>query len=162
MADWHGGVGRLLQRVRGRTLVEQLLGLAAVLPLLLAIPTWVVFQNWVQSTSLKHQWTIKGPPCAEVAAPSRLATRRHKPPMTFWYGPVRFTRSFGAADCGAVPENPLWPSTNYRVCRFNNPGAVVILAEGRKVVFEPGLGLPATVTVRRGVATCVVGGGFQY
>jgi len=140
--------------------------LAAVLfmvPLLCALPAFIVFKNWVEATSLKHQWTIKGPPCAQVDAPSPLATRRrNKEPMTFWYGPVRFTRSFAGADCGAVPENPFWPTTNYRVCRFNNPGAVVVLTEGRKTVFEPGVGLPATVTVRRGQVSCVVGGGFQF
>jgi hypothetical protein len=157
----HPGAG-LLRRARGRKLLEQLIGLALITPLLLAIPGFIVFKNWVESMSLKAEWTLKGPPCPRVARPSPVATRRHKPPMTFWYGDVRFTRSFGAVSCGAVPENPLWPSTNYRVCRFNNPGAVSVLAAGRTTVFEPGPGLPAAVTVRRGRASCVIAGGFQY
>ena len=64
--------------------------------------------------------------------------------------------------CGAVPENPLWPSTSYHVCRFNNPGAVVVTQGGRTTIFEPGVGRPATVTVRDGKASCVVAGWFSY
>ena len=131
-------------------------------PILCALPAFIVFNNWAESTSLRKTWTITGPPCPVVAAPSPVATRRHKPPMSSWYGDVRFTRSFGAMSCGSVPENPFWPSTNYRVCRFNNPGAVSVFAAGHTVVFEPPVGRPATVAVRRGRASCVIGGGFQY
>jgi hypothetical protein len=139
--------------------------LSAVLfmvPLLCALPAYIVFQNWLESTTLKAEWTLKGPTCPMVAKPSPVATRRHRPPMTHWYGDVRFTRSFGAVSCGSVPENPLWPSKSYRVCRFNNPGAVQVFTQGRTVIFEPGPGQPATVTVRRGQASCVIAGGFQY
>lgn len=150
----------LAGRLRG--LGSNVAGFLFLAPLLCALPAYIVFQNWLESTTLKAQWTLKGPPCAVVATPSPVATRRHKLPMTHWYGDVRFTRSFGAVSCGAVPENPLWPSTNYRVCRFNNPGAVVVAAAGHTTIFEPGPGQPATVTVRHGRASCVIAGGFQY
>ena len=130
-------------------------------PILSALPAFIVFNNWAESKHLEKTWTIAGAACPVVATPSPAATRHHKPPTTFWYGDVRFTRSFGGAECGAVPENPFWPSTNYRVCRFNNPGAVTVYSRGRTTVFQPPVGNPATVTVRRGQASCVIGGWFQ-
>ena len=131
-----------------------------LVPILSALPAFIVFNNWANSMSLRKAWTITGPACPVVSAPSPAATRHHKPPTTFWYGEARFTRSFGGATCGSVPENPWWPSQNYRVCRFNNPGAVTVLTQGRKTVFEPPVGNPATVTVRGGQASCVIGGWF--
>lgn len=133
-----------------------------LLPILCALPAFIVFKNFVETLSLRAEWTLKGPACAVVATPSPVATRRHKPPTTFDYGPVSWTRSFGGASCGAVPENPLWPSSNYHVCRFNNPGAVVVTQGAQKTIFEPGVGQPATVTVRGGKASCVVAGWFPF
>jgi hypothetical protein len=134
----------------------------ALLPFLCALPGFIVFKTWVEATSLKAEWTIKGPPCLPVAQASPLGIRRHKPPTTFQYHEVSFTRSFGGASCWSVPENAFWPSENYRVCRFNNPGAVVVKTGGTTTIFEPGVGLPATVTVRGGKASCVIGGWFPF
>jgi hypothetical protein len=136
--------------------------IVALAPVLCAIPAFIVFKTWLEATSLKAEWSIKGPTCPTVAAPSPVATRRHKRPVTFQYYEASFTRSFGGVSCGSVPESSIWPSENYRVCRFNNPGAVVVRTAGRAVVFEPGVGRPATVTVRRGQASCVIGGWFAY
>ena len=153
-------VGRLGQRVRAWARSAGVV--VALAPVLCAIPAFVVFKTWLEATSLKAEWSIAGPPCPVVAKPSPLATRRHKPPVTFPYHEASFTRSFGAASCGSVPESSIWPSESYRVCRFNNPGAVVVRTGGRAVVFEPGVGRPATVTVRRGQTSCVIGGWFAY
>ena len=131
-----------------------------LVPILSALPAFIVFNNWANTMSLRKAWTIAGPACPVVATPSPTGTRHHKPPTTFWYGEARMTRAFGGAECGSVPENPLWPSQNYRVCRFNNPGAVTVRVGTRTTVFEPPVGNPATVTVRDGQATCVVGGWF--
>jgi hypothetical protein len=150
-------------RTAGR-LIAWLRSLGALLilaPLLCALPAFVVFQNWSEATALAKEWTLEGPPCPVVDKPSRLAIRR-KRPMTMQYGGATFTRSFAAVSCGAVPINPYWPSENYYVCRFNNPGAVVVQAAGRRVTFEPPVGEPATITVRRGQVSCAVAGGFAF
>ena len=124
------------------------------------IPAFIVYQNWSKATALAREWTVTGPPCPVVDQPSALATRHGKPPMTVAYGGAVFTRAFAAASCGAVPLNPFWPSENAYVCRFNNPGAVTVRTPGGRVVFEPPVGHPATVTVRRGQVSCVVAGAF--
>lgn len=142
---------------QGLRLLGTVLFHAAVFSL---IPGFIVYQNWSTATALAREWTFTGPPCPVVEQPSAQATRHGKPPMTVSYGGAVFTRSFAAASCGAVPINPFWPSENAYVCRFNNPGAVVVRAAGRRIVFQPPVGLPATVTVRRGQVSCVVAGGF--
>ena len=129
-------------------------------PIAVAIPTIAVYQNWSKSMTLRREWTVTGPACPVVPDPSPVATRRHKPPRSFTYGEATLTRSFGAVTCGAVPENPWWPVQSYRVCRFNNPGAIVVVTPTQRVVFEPTPGMPATVTLRRGVPSCVVAGDF--
>lgn len=129
-------------------------------PIALAAPFIAVYQNWSKSTQLEREWAIEGPACPVVANPSPVATRRHKPPRRFVYGDATLTRSFGAVTCGAVPENPWWPISSYRVCRFNNPGAIVVETPRGRTVFEVTPGAPATVTLRGGVASCVVAGDF--
>ena len=69
MTDVHQVAARhVWQLMRGR--VKSLGAVLALVPLLCALPAYVVFQNWVESTSLKHEWTFKGPPCPVVAQPS--------------------------------------------------------------------------------------------
>lgn len=69
---------------------------------------------------------------------------------------------FGAANCAAVGENRLLTREAYHVCQFNNPGAVSVTVNARTVMFQPPVGEHATVTVRHGAASCVVGGWFNY
>lgn len=106
---------------------------------------------------MKAEWTPAGVRCPIVDRPSLAATSRRGPPMTFQYGGASFTRSFAAVSCAAIPENLLWPRASYPVCRFNNPGAITVSAGTRRVTFEPPIGRGATVTVRGGQVTCVVG-----
>jgi hypothetical protein len=72
---------------------------------------------------------------------------------------VSFTRPFGAVSCVSIPEDGL-TRENYRVCQFNNPGAVTVETDAARTVFQPPVGRRATVTVRHGKASCVVGGWF--
>src|SRR5690606_33821853 len=100
-------------------------------------------------------------PCPVVDRPSSTAVSRRKDPATFEYGGARFTRSFAAVSCAALPEKLFWPQAAYPVCQFNNPGADTVSTGRRSVTFEPPVGRAATVTVRRGEITCVVGGRFR-
>jgi hypothetical protein len=144
---------------------RDLLAVAAQLgiaPLLALIPAVVVYSVWSEAAATKAEWTVRGPACRIVDRPSRTAVSPRKPPITFRYHGVVFTRSFAAASCAPVAETPLWPRETYPVCQFNNPGAITVVAEGRRVVFEPPAGRHATVTVRHGEIRCVVGGTFNF
>ncbi|MEO8113080.1 MAG: hypothetical protein ABI655_01780 [Phenylobacterium sp.] len=125
------------------------------------IPGGLALSTWAQVQALKAQWTVAGPPCQVVAqAPTSVVGR--KPPLTFQYGGVTFSRAFAAANCQALPEDTLFTRESFPVCQFNNPGAVTVTAGGRSVIFQPPVGRRATVTVRHGAPSCVVGGWFDY
>lgn len=151
-------------RRRGRTTTRarwQDLAILVLAPSFLVLPSVMIGSIWVEAVALQRAWTVKGPPCPEVAQPSSRAVSRHRPPKTFTYGEATFTRSFAAVDCAAVPKDAWWPRESYRVCQFNNPGAITVSTAGGRQVFEPPPGARATVTVRDGRVSCVVGGTFN-
>ena len=70
----------------------------------------------------------------------------------------RGQRQHGDVSCVAPPDgNPLDPKS-YTVCQFPAPATVSVAIGDRTVIFQPGPGRPATVTVRDGKVSCVVGG----
>jgi hypothetical protein len=150
---------RETSRQHGR-LRENLAVALLCLPYLGAAPSFIVYGIWSEAHDLQTRWAINGPPCPIVDHPSRQATG-HKPARTFSYQGVSFSRSFGSANCAAVPENAWWPGTSYPVCQFNNPGAVSVTTHSGRTVFEAPPGQRTTVTVRGGVVRCVVGGWFN-
>jgi hypothetical protein len=83
-----------------------------------------------------------------------------RPPQHFVYDRVVFTHAWAMAYCSQHPKNPAWPNGNLDICQFNNPGAVTVQIGTRQTTFLPPVGAHATVTVRDGKATCVVGGWF--
>ena len=135
--------------------------LVATVALVSMLPTFVVVQVWAEARALQTQWAVAGPPCEVVDQPASWATNHRKGPMRFTYGGATFTRQFAAVSCAAVPETWWWPRNSYRVCMFNNPGAVTVTTIDGPVTFQPPYGQRATVTVRDGLASCVVGGRFN-
>lgn len=133
----------------------------ALLMVVSILPAFLAFGAWSEVQALKAEWTIEGPPCPIVTELLPSVVGR-KPAKTFRYGDAEFSRAFGAAFCAAIPEDRLWTRASYRVCQFNNPGAVTVRTDGRSVIFQPPVGRRLTVTVRDGVASCVVGGWFNY
>jgi hypothetical protein len=156
--DFGSGVGRILDRRKRPRWAIEVAALAGMLGLICAIPGLIAFATWADLHAMKVAWTIKGPPCPVVAKPGPAAVGRKKP-RTFDYGGASFTRSFGAASCVSIPESGL-TRENYRVCQFNNPGAVTVELDSGTTVFQPPPGRRATVTVRHGRASCVVAGWF--
>jgi len=150
---------RPARRGPGLKLSKELAALVGLGAALCSIPASLGYATWANLHSMKVAWTIKGPPCPVVAKPAPAAVGRKKP-QTFEYGGVSFTRSFGAVSCVSIPEDGL-SRENYRVCQFNNPGAVTVELDGGTTVFQPPPGQRATVTVRHGAASCVVGGWFN-
>lgn len=147
------------------TLVDQLQNIAmlGVLFLAAAVPGTMVIMTWFEQRAELRHWTIDGPPCPVVDKPSSNAVshRRNRLPKTFTYGGATFTRSFGAVSCAGFPEPGLGKRVTYPVCQFNNPGAVTVETDdGAKVIFQPEVGRPATVTVHHGRAACVQAGWF--
>ena len=120
-------------------------------------PLVFVCSTLADQQKLKAQWTIAGPPCPPPTPTVRVRSRGEH---VFEYGDVWFSRQFGAVNCAAVPDGGFFETRTYRVCQFTAPGKVVVSAPGVEAAFDPGR-RPATVTVRHGAASCVLGGWFR-
>jgi hypothetical protein len=143
---------------RGQWLQD--VGLVGLLMMVASVPGYIVYAAWAADRAERATWNIVGPPCPVVSQPSRLAVGR-RPPKRFQYGESTFTRSFAAVSCAAFSEGAPWTDKVYRVCQFNNPGAVTVVTAGRRVVFEALPGRRVTVMVRDGKAACAVAGWFN-
>ncbi|PZQ63494.1 MAG: hypothetical protein DI570_08735 [Phenylobacterium zucineum] len=148
------------RRARAR-LVAQVLGFAGFAAIAAAVPGLTILQEVMAARAEQRSWTIVGPACPVVSAPSKVATSRRRPPRTHRYGGAAFTRSFGAVSCAGFREPSLSQERLYHVCQFNNPGAVTVRAAGEVRTFEAAPGQPLAITLRDGEIRCVVGGWFR-
>lgn len=134
----------------------QTAAMAGVLLMVASVPLIDVYRTWAAMRMEKAAWDgITGPACPVVAEPSYRSRRL---PRTFTYGDATFTRQHGHASCAGFRDD----GKVYRICQFNAPGVLTVTTARGTTIFEPGPVRKTTVTVRDGVATCVVGGWFRY
>lgn len=134
-------------------------GILGVLLLAASIPALAVHQTWSSQQALRKVWNITGPPCPPLSAPLPAAPWI---PRGFTYEGVSFERRFGHVMCTAPPKTALLTPETYTVCQFTGPDRLrVTTTAGKVFAFKPGVGHPATVTVRDGRVSCVLGGWFR-
>lgn len=150
---------RALRKSSPRDVLLQHAGLGGLLLLLVAVPGIDVYRTWAAMRAEKSSWNIEGPACPVVPEAS-LAVVGRKPPKTFTYNKITFTRHLGDVSCSAFREDGFLNADHYSVCQFSGPGAVTVEGAGRKVTFQPGPGKRTTVSVHDGKASCVVAGWF--
>jgi hypothetical protein len=139
----------------------QMAGVLLVLTAVVSIPLATVYGTWAGQQAMRVEWDVTGPACpVATSIPPDFYVRRR--PMSFTYGGARFTRQFGAVSCVFVPEPGLFGAKRYPVCQFTSPATIMVGVGEDRVVFEPGIGHSATVTLRRGQPRCVVGGPFRF
>jgi hypothetical protein len=136
----------------------QTAGIVLLLLALASIPVQVGVSTWATHQAMKDEWAIRGPACPVVAQVSRAATG-FRPPPPFVYQRVGFAYQIGDASCEAVPEG-MFSGATHPVCQFDAPAAIKVTYAGRTTIFEPGVGHRATVSVRGGKVSCVMGGWF--
>lgn len=151
---------RSVRKASRRDVALQHAGLAGVLLMLIAMPAIDVYRTWAGARAEKALWSIRGPACP-VVDQAQVSMVGHKPPRTFTYNKVTFTRHLGDVSCAAFREDGFLSPENYSVCQFSGPGAVSVEAPGRrKITYQPGPGRRTTVTVRHGEPACVMSGWF--
>jgi len=127
-----------------------------------AAPYVSILQIIVGNAQAKRDYTVEGPACPVVEKPSPISIGK-RPPISFDYHGVSYTRSFGHVECQTVPDGPIWApsSKSFQVCQFTGPSMVAVTHAGRTTIFEPPPVRTTTVTVRDGKVSCVVGGWFR-
>jgi hypothetical protein len=135
----------------------QTAGIVAVMLAVASIPLSIAYGTLMDRQALQKDWIIPGPPCPVVSNGMWF----HRPPHRFNYHGVVFSRQYGNVSCMVLPDDGTFSKASHTVCQFSSPAAVSVTAGGRTVIYEPGIGHPATVTIRDGRPSCVVGGWFE-
>ncbi|WP_312166576.1 hypothetical protein [Phenylobacterium sp.] len=136
----------------------QVVNLAGLMLVVVSIPAFLLYETWSEQDAMRRAWDIAGPACPVVETSPVVFGA--KGPKTFEYGAVRFDRRYGHASCVAPPVRGIVSEQVYRVCQFSAPSALAVTTEGRTITYRPGTARRATVTVRDGQVSCVVGGWF--
>ena len=123
----------------------------------LGLPSWGFYSLWSRDHAQRTHWRITGPPCPTAPADWRPAPRSRQP-FDFDFKALHFSHTAGGADCSTVPQGGFFSQKVDYVCQFTDPEMLVVTTGGRTLAFEPGRGRRATVTLRRGQVTCVIGG----
>jgi hypothetical protein len=134
-------------------------GIVMAVLLLGSFPAWGLYQWWDFRHGLRTDWNIAGPPCPIATRGLEAVTLKRKP-QTFDYSHMHIVHAFGGANCSPVPEDYL-SNRAYTVCQFTAPVMIEVTAAGRTVLYEPGYGRPATVKLRNGKLSCVLGGWYR-
>ena len=134
--------------------------LLVVFAAVVSLPVMIGVGTWVSHLALRQEWAIKGPPCQEMAQIPIFA-RGGRPPKPFSYKGTRFAAQLGNIFCEAVPDEGWFPKTTHAVCQFSHPAGIEVTTSRRHVIFEPGMGRRATVSVRNGRPQCVMAGWFE-
>ena len=106
-----------------------------------------------RATRMAHAraWTQVGPPCPTASLVVPL------PAQAVAFDGVTFARDHGAIRCDEIGYKAGRSSDLFPVCQFDHPGRLVITAPHGVAAFD----LPpldgATVSIKHGVASCVVG-----
>ncbi len=138
--------------------IGQVVNLAGLMLVILAVPALTIYETWSEQAAMRRAWNIAGPACPVVEASPTLFGA--KGPKAFEYGEIRFERRFGHVSCVAPAKRGMVGGEVYRVCQFSAPAALAVTTGGRTSLYKPGVGQRATVTVRDGQVSCVVGGWF--
>jgi len=134
----------------------QTLGIVVLMLAVASIPLTVAYGGLADRQALKTEWAIAGPACPVAAGPSVY----RMPPKAFSYQGVQFTRQYGNVSCVVVPDAGPFSKANHPVCQFSGPARVTVAIGERSFAYEPDIGRKATVTIRDGQPTCVLGGWF--
>ena len=106
-------------------------------------------------------WMVFGPACPAPAKPVFDTTDGgHGQEMTF--STVRFARAHGASLCHDLNDKEGRGKDIFPVCQFDHPGVISVTTARGTSWFWPGYMSPATISVRNGVASCVIGASQDF
>jgi hypothetical protein len=136
----------------------QLVGVLGLLAAVASIPFMTAFATWADHQALMRDLReISGPACPLPTGPWPENGRK---PKVFVYKGVRFERRYGAVYCEAVTDG-MFQSLTHPVCQFTAPGRITVTTARGTSAWQPAIGRDATVTVRDGRASCMVGGWWR-
>jgi hypothetical protein len=106
-----------------------------------------------------QEWAITGPPCPEVSArafqaqPVRIHERLED-------NDIVFGRGYGHVSCDNIVNDGGKGVGFFTECQFTSPGAIQVTTKAGDTYFLTKVS-PATVSVKKGVPSCVLAANFK-
>lgn len=94
----------------------------------------------------------KPPPCG-LTTHAKLTV--HYSLRTIAFKGAEFSRQLGNVNCAWVLTRRYVGGRTYTVCQFSSPGGVEVKTARGVYAFDPGPGVPATITIVDGLPRCV-------
>lgn len=120
---------------------------------------WILGAGFIRARMLNltdlAAYGAAGLPCPQTT-PARLAVEGPQMREVFQYGGMLLHHAFGEADCAWVSDDNGLGFARIPICRFTSPGALEVQADGRSLLFAPGIGRSATILRRRGEVLCIM------
>ncbi|WP_394764477.1 hypothetical protein [Phenylobacterium sp.] len=111
------------------------------------------------SVATAQAWDIKGPPCPTLTE-ADFTAKHLLAPRTFNYDGAALGRWSGDASCSDVKASGGKGLTTDRICQFANPTVLTVVTPAGRWFYNIGVAQPATVSIHRDVARCVLAGKF--
>ncbi len=135
------------------------IGAVVVISAAAALITWNFAHERAANMGVAKAWSITGPPCPSLTA-AAFEQKRYKAGKTFDYDGVTLGRLAGNANCQDVKDKGGTGLAVIQECQFTGPAALTVTSDKGQWFYIPGVGKPATIAIRKGVPSCVLGGKF--
>lgn len=117
----------------------------------------LVVRNQTQAAADIEAWRISGPSCPSYSGDVSMFRRQ----KAFDLDRYRFRRVYGHVECADLTSGSLFAPEQRLVCQFTSPTFLEVTTPRGVQSYSTGIGQPATVTIEKGRATCVLGGWFR-
>ena len=135
------------------------IGAVVVITAAIAAVTFEFVRDRNLNIATARAWDIKGPPCPQLSQ-AQWTARRLLAPKTFDYDGATLGRWSGDASCSDVKAGGGTGLRTDKICQFTNPTVLSVATPAGRFFYNVGVAQPATVSIHRDQARCVLAGKF--
>jgi len=139
--------------------MAHVVGAVVVIGAGVAMVTFELVRDRKADVATAQAWDIKGPPCPALTE-AQWTARRLLAPKTFDYDGATLGRWSGDASCSDVKAGGGKGLRTDRICQFANPTVITVATPAGRWFYNVGVAQPATVSIHRDQARCVLAGKF--
>jgi len=139
--------------------MAHVVGAVVVIGAGVAMVTFELVRDRKADVATAQAWDIKGPPCPALTE-AQWTARRLLAPKTFDYDGATLGRWSGDASCSDVKAGGGKGLRTDRICQFANPTVITVTTPAGRWFYNVGVAQPATVSIHRDQARCVLAGKF--
>jgi hypothetical protein len=149
------------RRPRNLFIPVMIVTIVAAVAIVVGWGVWDLIQSRRASIAEARTWTVAGPPCP-LLSPDAPPDPTLQALQTSHFHRVTFVRAHGDMECSDVADDGGRGMADYPVCQFSHPGMLKVDTGHGVVAYDLPPLRPATVAVRHGKPSCVVGSSVDF